>query len=464
MSNLSLDIAASALAAQQAGMDTVAQNLANANTPGYVAERPALTTNPPGDLLGVGTGVRVVGITQVPDQLAQTANQQAQGSLAQATALQQVLSQAQATFPEPNGQGISTQLANFWSAWDAIAQNPGSQAPYTQVVNMAQGLATSLQQASSQLSQTASDTSAQLSTLVANDNNLLSQIAQINTQIASVRGGGGSANSLIDQQNELAGQLASDLGATATTQPDGTMSVTVGGSTLVQGATVDTLKVGSVPATGGGTATAVVNTANNVALQVSSGAAAGYLNAVNSYLPGYQKSLDGVAQALATTVDTQLAGGYTTTAGTTGDPLFVKSGTSGAGATTTGITAATIAVNPSVVANPQGTLGVSSVSGSANNDASVAQSLAEQGTSPTGPDQAYTSLIQGLGTDVQGVNAQVSSQTSLANAATQNLQEVAGVNTDQQMVAMLSYQHAYQAAAQVVSVTNTMVQSLLQAV
>ena len=464
MSNLSLDIAASALNAQQAGMDTIAQNLANANTPGYVAEGPVLTTNPPGDLLGVGTGVRVAGISQVPDQLAQTANQQAQGGLAQATALQQVLTQAQATFPEPNGQGLSTQLANFWSAWDAIAQNPGNQAPYTQVADMAQGLATSLNQASTQLSQTASNTTSQLTTMVSADNGLLSQIAQINTQIASVKGGGGSANSLIDQQNQLANQLASDLGATATTQPDGTMNVSIGGSTLVQGGTVDTLNVGTVTGSGGGTALGIINTANNAALSVTSGTAAGYLVAVNTYLPKYQSQLNTVAQALATTVDTQLASGYTTTAGTAGDPLFVQSGTSGAGATTTGITATNIAVNPSVTANPQNTLGVSSVSGSASNNAGNAQAMAELGTSATGPDQAYTSLIQGLGTDVQGVNNQVTSQTSLANAANQNLQEIAGVNTNQQMVTMLSYQHAYQAAAQVITVTNTMIQSLLQAV
>ena len=472
MSNISLQIAGTALAAQQAGMDTVAQNLANANTTGYVAERPVLTTNPPANMLGVGSGVRVVGIAQVPDQLAQTANQQAQGALSQATALQQVLSQAQTVFPEPNGQGISSQLASFWSSWDAIAQNPSNQAPYTQVADMAQGLASSLNQASAQLSQTASDTSSQLSTMVSNDNGILAQIAQINGQISTVRGGGGSANSLIDQQNQLVGQLASDLGATGVTQADGTMNVLIGGSTVVQGTTADTLSaVPQPPASAGGNSTWVIqNTANNQSLAVTSGTASGYMAALNGYLPSYQSQLNTVAQTLATTVDTALAGGVTTTTGAAGDPLFVKSGSSGASATTTGITATNIAVNPSVTANPQNTLAVAAASnaGTASNDTSVAQAIANLGTpstsGPSTPDQLYTSLIQGLGTNVQTTNTQVSSETSVANAASQNLQQIAGVNTDQQMVSMLSYQHAYQAAAQVITVTNTMIQSLLQAV
>jgi len=74
MSNLGIDIAGSALAAQQSAMDAVAQNLANANTPGYVAETAVLSVNPAAAGGGVGAGVRVTGITQPADQLAQVAS------------------------------------------------------------------------------------------------------------------------------------------------------------------------------------------------------------------------------------------------------------------------------------------------------------------------------------------------------------------------------------------------------
>jgi len=83
--------------------------------------------------------------------------------------------------------------------------------------------------------------------------------------------------------------------------------------------------------------------------------------------------------------------------------------------------------------------------------------------SPTGPDQQYQSLIQGLGTQVAAVNSQVTAQTSVANAAQDNLQAIEGVNTNDEMVQMLTFQQAYQASAKLVSTVDTMMQALLEA-
>ncbi|MDA8071198.1 MAG: flagellar hook-associated protein FlgK [Actinomycetota bacterium] len=468
MSNLGIDIAGSALAAQQSAMDAVAQNLANANTPGYVAETAVLSVNPAAAGGGVGAGVRVTGITQPADQLAQVANQQAQGALSQATALQQVLSQAQDAFPTGSGTGISSQLANFWSAWDNINQNPSSAAPYTQVTDLAQGLATSLHEASTQLTQAQTNTQQQLTDAVTNANSLLGQVANLNSQILQVAGAGGSTNQLVDQQDHLVDQLASALGATTTTSANGTVNVMVGGTALVQGTTADQLTTQTDPTTGATAVQALAGSGSasaSVPLTVTSGTAAGLLAALNTYLPGYQSRLDTVAQALASTVDTQLAAGYTTS-GSAGDPLFTVSGSDGTSATTTGVTAANITVNPTVVASPQTTLAVSNTSSmpAASNNGANAQAIADLGSSTTGPDLAFTNFIQKIGTDVQSANSQVSAQTSVVNAASQHLQEIGGVNTNEQMVSMLNYQQAYQAAAQVVSSINLAVQSLLSAI
>lgn len=465
MSNLSIEIAATGLNAQQAGMDAVSQNLANASTPGYVAETAVLTPNPSATMLGAGSGVRVAGIAQVPAQLAQVANQQAQASLAQATARQQVLTQVQNAFPEPNnGQGISNQLANFWSSWDAINQNPSSPAPYTQVVDQASGLATSLNQAAAAITQTATDAQSQLSATVTTDNALLSQVASLNSQISAVAASGASPNSLIDQQNQLVSQLATDLGVTATAQPGGGVDLAVGGFTLVQGNVATQLAVQTKPASSGATSPtyAVLDTTNNLPLTGLSGTAGGLVTTLNSDLPQYQAQLNQVASALATSVNHALTNG-TTTAGTTGQPLFVVSGQTTA-PTSGQVTAANIAVNATVVTSPTTTLAVSSTGGGAGNGAN-AQAIAEAGSATTFPPNAdYTNFIQSLGTQVQSANGQVTAETSVANAASQNLQEIAGVNTNQQMVDLLNYQHAFQASAQVVATVNSAIQSLLQAV
>jgi flagellar hook-associated protein FlgK len=72
-------------------MDTISENLTNANTSGCISESAELTAELGGDLFGVGDGVRVVGVRQNGDALLTTNAQQSQGILAQSTALQQIL-------------------------------------------------------------------------------------------------------------------------------------------------------------------------------------------------------------------------------------------------------------------------------------------------------------------------------------------------------------------------------------
>jgi flagellar hook-associated protein 1 len=448
MGDLALGIAASGLDAQQAAMDTISENLTNASTPGYVAESAQLTTDPGGDLLGVGDGVRVAGVTQNSDGLLATNALQTQGVLSQSTSLQQILQGAQSVFPVSTTSGISADLTTFWQSWDAISQNPSSAAPRTEVIDDAQNLVSDFQQASQELTDLQNNAQQQVTTSVAQVNTMLQQVATLNGQITTTEGSGAPANSLIDQQNQLLSQLASSIGAVGVTQPNGTVNVDVGGVTLVQGTWNDTVE------THGGTGDmSLVAQASGATIPASAGSMAGQLAAINQYLPAYQSQLDAAANDLASTVNTQLAAGYTATgASGAGSPLFEGSGAAG------------LSVNAAVVANPQ--LIAASATATlpdATNDGSNAQAMAELYNSPTGPDQQYQSLIQGLGSQVAAVNSQVQSQTSVANAAQENLQSIEGVNTNDEMVQMLTFQQAYQASAKLVSTVDTMMQSLIQA-
>ncbi len=448
MGDLALNIAASGLNAQQTAMDTISENLTNANTPGYVSESAQLTANAGGDLLGVGDGVRVVGVTQNADALLQTNAQQTQGVLSQSTSLQQVLQGAQAVFPEPGSTGISADLAAFWQAWDGISQDPSNPAPRTQVVDLAQNLATDFQQAASQLGNLQGNAQAQVTSSVAQANTMLQQVATLNKQIVAVAGSGVPANSLIDQRNQLMNQLATSIGAVGIPEADGSINVGVNGVTLVQGSWSDTITT-----SGGAGNMSLVAHASGVTLASTSGEVAGQLAAINQYLPAYQAQLDTTANKLAATVNTQLAAGFTATgASGSGYPLFQGSGAAG------------LTVNAALVANPQ-LIAASSTATlpDATNNGGNAQAMAELFNASTGPDSEYQSLIQGLGSQVQAVNNQVQAQTSVANAAQQNLQSIVGVNTNDQMVQMLTFQQAFQASAKLISTVDTMMQALIQA-
>ncbi len=479
MGDLALNIAVSGVDAQQTAMDTVAQNLANANTPGYLSETADIVSTTSGDALGVGAGAHIATVSQTSDGLLMANAQQTQGALAYSTALQQVLSGAQAVFPEPSNNGIASQLANFWQSWDAIAQNPSGTAARTQVIDQAQNLATQFNLASSQLTNLSNDAYGQLKTLTTETNTELAQVASLNEQIVATKQSGTPPNSLVDQRNQVLDQLASNIGAVASPQADGSVNVVVGGITLVQGTWADTLQTQYAAATSTTPASySLQAVASGASLPASSGTAAGLLAAMNSYIPTYQNQLDTTAYRLGTDVNTYLAAGYTAT-GSPGAPLFTGVGSSTAAAVNIG-------VNPAIVADPQ-LIAASAVAGSstspnpAANDGANAQAIAaiadwtggQPPPEPAGsllaqlvsaPYNSYSTLIEDLGNNVQAINTQVQAQTSVANAAKQNLQAATGVDPNAQMVALLTYQQAYQASAKVIATAASAMQALLQAV
>jgi flagellar hook-associated protein 1 FlgK len=456
-------IAASGLEADRAAMDTIANNLSNVNTPGYASESPVLTTTAAGDVLGVGAGVTVLNVSQANDAVLAADNLAASASAAGSSALQQTLTSIQGIFPEPGANGLSAQLSTFWSSWDAIATNPSETAPRTEVINQAENIATTLNQATAQLTQTSNDTSTEIASNVGQVNTLLGQVAALNQSIVATVASGGQPNSLVDQRNNLVSQLGQDIGITTVGQSDGSLNVYVGGVQLVQGSTSDslTMKSAGSPAT-----VSIVSNNTGAAVPVSSGTLAGLLTAVNVSIPGYQSQLNTVANDLASTVNGALGQGYDATgntdvaAGTGVGPnnsaaLFVIGNASGA--------AATIGVNQAVVGNPA-LLAAASTSTNGANDGSNAQVLAELGSAAGGPDQTYQTFVTNLGSQVQTVTSQAQAQQSLSQSLSASLSSVTGVNTDQQTVDMLGYQQAYQASAKVISTIDQMVQSLLAAV
>jgi flagellar hook-associated protein 1 len=441
MGEVGLYTALSGIEAETTAMDATSNNVANANTAGFVREQAQFSAVPTG-------GVLVAGIQQVTSQLQQANALSATSSSSAASAFQNLLSTAQSAFPEPGADGLQSQLSSFWSSWDDVANDPSQLASRTQVVNFATNMVSGLNQASSNLSQLQQSSASQVSSVTAEVNNLLSQIAALNKS-AVAAGSNGAANGLVDQRNALLSSLAGDIGITVRPQSDGSVNVYAGGLALVQGATADSLSVSS----SGGTVS-VTSAHTGTAVPITQGTIGGLLQGINQSIPTYQARLDQVASALATTVNTQLAAGQTA-AGAPGQPLFVAIG---GGA----VTAASISVNPPVAADP--TLLAAASAGAGPLDGSNAQAMAELASSATGPDQSYRIMIGDLGSDVQAATSLASTQAVFSQQASAADQAVSGVNTDEEMVNMLRYQHGYEAAAKVITTLSSTLESLLAAV
>ena len=87
--------------------------------------------------------------------------------------------------------------------------------------------------------------------------------------------------------------------------------------------------------------------------------------------------------------------------------------------------------------------------------------LANGTTSITG---AVSALITGIGSQAQQVNTAQTAQTAVNTQASTSVQSVSGVNLDQEAASLLQWQQAYQAAAQALTIGNSMFTTLIDSV
>jgi len=76
-------------------------------------------------------------------------------------------------------------------------------------------------------------------------------------------------------------------------------------------------------------------------------------------------------------------------------------------------------------------------------------------------DSFYSSVVAGVGVDVQNAESNETYNGTLLDQYIQKQESVAGVNLDEEMANILKFQHLYQAAAKIISVCDEMMQTLL---
>lgn len=122
-----MSIAMGALEAQQAGLQTTTNNIANLNTPGYTRERPVLQEADPIIQNGkaYGDGVKLQGIESLRDSILglQISNETQQQGRSQAYI--SAMSQAEILFPD-DSSGIGQAISAFFQSLNSLSTNPSN--------------------------------------------------------------------------------------------------------------------------------------------------------------------------------------------------------------------------------------------------------------------------------------------------------------------------------------------------
>jgi flagellar hook-associated protein 1 FlgK len=454
-----LDLARRSMQTQMTAVQVTGQNIANVNTPGYSRQRADMTealATPTANGL-VGSGTQVVRIQQLVSELMNNQIQSQNSDLGFQQGRQTALQSAQDALSEilsngPNGtgsSGLSSQLTDLFSAFQAVATSPNSTAARQSLIGAAQTLTASFNQVGGKLVDLKSGLNTSLNNDVDSANKYLSQIAGLNARIADAEVSGGTANDLRDQRGLALENLGKLVNFSTSTDTKGQISVSIGGQALVSGRQLaDTLKTYDA----GGGQMLVQTATGGVNLTLAGGTMQGTIDARDNELASLQSKLDSLASNLISAVNTVHSGGFSPS-GTTGANFF------------TGTSAATISVNSALANNPS--LIQASGSAAASGDNSVALQLAQLASAAQaglGGDRFgnfYGAAVAKIGTALNNANTQVENQQAVGEMLSTQRGAISGVNIDEEMSNMLMFQRSYAASAELLKTVDQMIQTTL---
>jgi flagellar hook-associated protein 1 FlgK len=437
--NATLSLATQSLMTQETELAVSNNNIANSNTPGYAREVVNLQSSPEiqnGSTI-VGGGVDVVSIQSVRNELLTMSISQETSEQSSANAQVNVLNQIQTLFPS-SGSSLSNALSTFFTSLSALSSNPSDAANRDTVISNAQSLVQQFNTTAAGLSAPLSGLNTDVQTDVAQINQLSAQAASLNQQITANQANGTDASSFKDQLSSVETQLAGLTNISITHTNDGDQISTGSGTPLVIG----NLSFNLQTTTGaGGNQQVLDSNGTNITSSISGGDLGGTIQARDTQIPSFQKTLDTLANQFATAFNTAQASGYDAN-GQPGTALFTVP------STVTG-SAATISL---ATTDPNAIAASSSAANGGNGNVANLTAL-QNSLLPSG--QSATTLASNL---VYQVGDQAANATAEANAASTSLTSlqnqqtsVSGVSIDQESADLIQYQQAYEAAARVVS-------------
>ncbi len=293
-----------ALNVSQQGLQVVGNNIANANTPGYIRQEliqaPAAGMRIGGVVLGYG--VRAVGVVQQLDDFVVERLRQTQSSLSASEAVSAAYTQLESILGELTDNDLSSQLNDFSASINDVLNQPGNDSLRRLVIERGKTLTNNIRTIGTQLNGISTNLNQEIRGSVDDINRLTASIAQLNRRIVETEGGtsgGSDAVGLRDERLQRLQELASVVDIRASEQASGSVTVFVGGEYLVADGIQRPVKFALRPDDEGlGTTPEVRLADTDSPLKVSGGRLAGLYSARDTAIGTASSDLDQFARDL----------------------------------------------------------------------------------------------------------------------------------------------------------------------
>ena len=241
--------AMSGLAASQAGLRSVSNNIANVGTPGYAREAVAQTT---AVTAGVVNGVSVGEPARIADRFLEATVYRRAGDMGSADVTASYLGRLQSLLGAPGAEyGLPSRLDAIDSSAVAMTGTQASPQSVASFTANVQDAISSINQLGGDVASLKSDVQSEVGESVDRVNTLLVRINDLNGTVSRLDGNGKSSAGVADQRMSAIEELSGLMKVTVREQPDGRVSIdTASGIPLLD----NRLRQLSLPASGGGPA------------------------------------------------------------------------------------------------------------------------------------------------------------------------------------------------------------------
>jgi flagellar hook-associated protein 1 FlgK len=224
-------LGAAGVRAFQAALTQVGDNVANADTPGYVRRTLRLATGSSGNGAplahdrSTGAGVIISEIARASDGLAVNAGRVAGGDHARLATRSDWLARLETLL---TGSDLDSRLGSFFDAGTDLAAAPTSTAARTIFLDRTDQAASAFRNLGTGLDGIAADLTTATTAATRQINDLTAAIGRVNSELRRTTAGGTAANGLLDSRDRLLAELAAQVRITVTEGTRGEAIVRLG--------------------------------------------------------------------------------------------------------------------------------------------------------------------------------------------------------------------------------------------
>lgn len=505
--NSLLSMSQQAMQVNQYALNVVSNNISNVNTEGYAKQRVELaengnytTVSTANGVVKIGSGVKISNIISYRNEYLDDYYRDNNSDANMDAVLSEYGGYIEEIFKSDLDQGgLSGVFNEFYDAAQKLSSNPSDLAMRTNFMEQAQTVAQTLNDiyknvasykttVVGNLLDVGSVKSSQSAVMVGQINDKLSQIADINAELAKTAQNATPSADLINSRAKLMDELSQFISFDTTYNENGTVSISIAGTTVVKASdqkvqfnvlqgTVDQPIVIEMQDMNGNT----IKGKEDVTAKLDSGQLGAFLqlglsndegnfsinnilDRLNKLASEFAKTIndiqtynDGNTAAMAMTTDNKLQAvdennvifldGFGGIANITAENIQINTDLLNnpwlVAVSRVEITADGLPINPDAIGN---NLNMLEIIGTRDNGIASLNGVS--------PFTYYTNMVSELGNDVAALNSAATVSESLSSAVLQERNSAMGVNMDEELVDLIKYQKAYESSARIFSIAN----------